>query len=145
MYLPTWHRYHQSIDFQLTLLIFELTCDIVSWAEINDIGSHDSFYAGLPNTGCIVEFGSVVLKIARRAEGAGYRTICRTAFCRMLIRWMSICRMRFANVSFADVSRSRSAKSRDAICRHAFLPTCKKSKCQLVEMSIRRNATLSKC
>ena len=30
----------------------------------------------------------------------GYRTICRTAFCRMLIRRMSICRMHFADVSF---------------------------------------------
>ena len=54
-----------------------------------------------------------------------YRTICRTAFCRMLIRRMSICRMHFADVSF---------------CRGV-----KKSKCQLVEMSIRRNANLPKC
>ena len=46
---------------------------------------------------------------------------------------------------FADASKSRSAKSRNAICRHAFSPTCKNSECQLVEMSIRRNANLPKC
>ena len=46
---------------------------------------------------------------------------------------------------FADMSKRRTAKNRNAICRHAFLPTCKKSKCQFAaEMLICRNVWLPK-
>ena len=85
------------------------------------------------------------LQVYGHCYPGGYRTIYRTAFCRMLICRMSICRMHFADVSFCRHVKRRTAKSRSAICRYAFLPTCKKSKCQFAEMLIYRNVNLPKC
>ena len=73
----------------------------------------------------------------RAVSPHGYRTICPTAFCRLLIRRMLICRMHFADVSFCwrvflptcQKGEVLKVEMKFAVCRHAYLLTWKKSKC----------------